>query len=73
MSGRAANKLRKPSAAIFSGGDMLTRKPTRKERLADELAATTLITAERRAAVSLSDKYNWIEWTAIEDNAAPTP
>lgn len=62
MSGRAVTKSHKFSAAIFRGGTEV-RKPTRKERLVDELAATTLVTAERKAAVTLSSARNWKDWT----------
>jgi hypothetical protein len=58
MSGRAAKR----TGAIGSG-DFLTRKPTRKEKLADELASTTTITATRIAAVTLSPTRDWNEWT----------
>jgi hypothetical protein len=49
------------SARVTKGLTAIRRKQS--QRLSDELAATTAVTAERKAAVTLSNAYNWNEWT----------
>lgn len=62
MASRAAKRTKTTKGDAF-----LTRKPTRKEKLADELAATTTVTASRVAAVTLSHTRDWTAWAATFD------